>query len=92
MNNSLPASDVTATEFPSSVSMFGAIIGVIGFVGLIVPEIWLAVVALVWSAQGLFHLSTIPTGIIAAIVSLPALWASYYVVKMAIKVEFQQSE
>lgn len=92
VSDTLPQSDNTTSEFPTSVSMFSAIIGVIGFVGLIVPEIWLAVVAFVWSAQGLFHLSSIPTGIIAAIISIPALWASYHVVKMAIKVEFQKSE
>lgn len=79
-------------ELPTSTSKFTAIIGVIGFVGLIVPEIWFFVVAFIWSIQGLFHLSILVTGIIAAIIALPAIWASYYVLRAAIAVEFPNSK
>lgn len=91
MSNGMAHGDDAVASNPSapqSFSTFWAIIGVIGLVGLIVPEIVIVGVAFVWAMDGLMHLGTTVTAVLAAIVAVPVLWASLEVVKAAVRLEF----
>ena len=65
----------------------GTIAAALGIIALVVPEIWLAAVALVWSLGSIAHLPVAPLVVFAAIVAVPTLWATWRVVRLAFEAE-----
>ena len=72
---------------PGRVVSFATMLAVFGVAALVIPEIWVGVAALVWSAGILMHLAPAAEIVLASILAVPALWASWRVVVMAFEAE-----
>ena len=72
---------------PTRIVTLATVLAVFGVAALVIPEIWVGVAALVWSAGILMHLAPAAEWSLAALLAVPALWASWRVVVMAFEAE-----
>ncbi len=84
-----PSSPVNFTGASTSLpkSRFVAFLTAIGAIVLIGSEIWLAALAAVWAADGLFDLATTGDLIMIALIGPLAIWATWMTAKLAISAE-----
>ena len=78
--------DIDTTPAPRRVSGT-AVATALGTIGLIVPEIWLAAFGLLWGLHVIGHLSFAADAILAVALGVPALWATWHVVRLAFEAE-----
>mgnify|MGYP003630951119 CR=1 FL=1 len=66
---------------------FAAFLTAIGAIVLIGSEIWLAAISAFWAIDGFFDLATIGDLVLIALVTPPALWATWMTAKLAVSAE-----
>lgn len=59
----------------------------LGTIALVVPEIWVAAIGLAWGLHVIMHLSATADVVLAAAVAVPALWATWWVARLAFEAE-----
>ena len=83
---SLPETSLLLEAAPPVITT-ATVAAALGAILLIVPEIWVAGGGLVWALTGLLHLGKAAVAILAGIVAVPVLWASWHVVRWAFQAE-----
>ena len=82
-----PAEAQPAGFIAAPKSMFVAMLTAAGAIVLIGAEIWLAVLASLWAADGFFNLGLAGDLVMAAIIVPPAIWATWMTAKLAVSAE-----
>ena len=83
-----PSAAVAIPAVPASRTVtLATVIAVIGVAALVIPEIWVGVAALVWATGTLMHLAPPAEIALAAVLAVPALWASWRVGVLAFEAE-----
>ena len=81
-----PAAPIVPAPSPRTVTL-ATMLAVIGVAALVIPEIWVGVAALVWATGTLMHLAPPAEIALAAVLAVPALWASWRVGVLAFEAE-----
>lgn len=83
----VPAISAEDSILPASRTTFTAFLTAIGAIVLIGSEIWIAAIAAIWAADGVFGFATIGDIILIVLIVPPALWATVMIAKLAIAAE-----